>query len=325
MASMQTEQPKKVATTMKAVRIHTFGGPEVLKCEDVPKPQAKAGQVLVQIKAAGVNPIDWKLRQGYRKEMIQDRLPLVLGVDVAGIVEETGEGVTDFKKGDAAYSYLGSANDGGYAQYVATNAAAVSTMPEKTDFIEAAAIPLGALVGWQTLFDVAGLEPGQTVLIHGASGGVGHMAVQLAKWKGAKVIGTASAKNAEFLRRLGVDQVIDYHSTKFEDAAHDVDVVLDTQAGDTQRRSYQVLKKGGILVSTLGIEDPGLAEKYGVRAAGFMAQPNGGELRQVARLVDEGKIKPEVTRVLPLKDVAKAHQMSEAGHVRGKIVLKVSD
>lgn len=325
MASMQTEQPKKQATTMKAVRIHTFGGPEVLQCDDVPKPQAGAGQVLVRIIAAGVNPIDWKIRQGYRKEMLRDRLPLILGVDMAGIVEEAGDGVTDFKKGQPVYSYLGSANNGSYAQYVAADKAAISPKPEKADFIQAAAIPLGALVGWQTLFDIAHLEKGQTVLIHGASGGVGHMAVQLAKWKGARVIGTASAGNADFLQRLGIDQVIDYHTTNFEDVVHDVDVVLDTQAGDTQRRSYKVLKKGGILVSTLGIEDPGEAGKYGVRATGFQAQPNGGELRQIARLVDYGKIKPEIAQVFPLKDVAKAHQLSETGHVRGKIVLKMSD
>lgn len=325
MASMQTEQPKKQATTVKAVRIHTFGGPEVLKCEEVPKPQAKSGEALVRVKAAGVNPIDWKIRSGYRKEMLQDKLPLILGVDMAGVIEETGDGVKDFKPGDAVYSYTGSSNNGTYAQFTTVDAAALAPKPKSLDFIQAAAIPLGALVGWQTLFDIAHLERGQTVLIHGASGGVGHMAVQLAKWKGALVIGTASARNADFLKSLGIDQVIDYHSTRFEDVLQDVDVVLDTQAGDTQRRSYKVLKKGGILVSTLGIDDPGEAAKYGVRATGFMAQPNGGELRQIARLVDEGKIRPEVTQVFSLKDVAKAHQLSETGHVRGKIVLKVSD
>ena len=151
------------------------------------------------------------------------------------------------------------------------------------------------------------------------------MAVQLARWKGAKVIGTASAKNADFVKSLGADRVIDYHTTRFEDVVHDVDVVLDTEAGDTQQRSYQVLKKGGILVSTLGIEDPGEAAKYCVRDTGFMAQPDGEELRQIAKLVDEGKIRPEVAQVFSLKDVAKSHQMSETGHVRGKIVLKVSD
>jgi NADPH:quinone reductase-like Zn-dependent oxidoreductase len=325
MASMQTEQPKKQATTMKAVRIHTFGGPEVLQCEDVPRPQAGAGQALIQIKAAGVNPIDWKIRAGYMKQIFQSRLPLILGVDMAGVVESVGDGVTDFKQGDEVYGFLGAGAGGTYARYVAADARALAPKPKSLNFIQAAAIPLVALVGWQTLFDVANLQPGQTVLIHGASGGVGHMAVQLARWKGAKVIGTASAKNADFVKSLGADQVIDYHTTRFEDVVHDVDVVLDTQAGDTQQRSYKVLKKSGILVSTLGIEDPGMAAKYGVRATGFMAQPNGGELREIAKLVDEGKVKPEVTQVLPLRDVAKAHEMSQTGHVRGKIVLKVSD
>jgi NADPH:quinone reductase-like Zn-dependent oxidoreductase len=325
MASMQTERPRPQATIMKAVRIHDFGGPDVLRCDDVPEPQARSGEVLVQVKAAGVNPIDWKIREGYMKEMFRDRLPLIPGVDISGVVEEAGDGVTSFKKGDAVYSYLGSANDGGYAQYVAPVATAVALKPESADFIQAAALPLVSLVGWQTLFDIADLQPGQTVLIHGASGGVGHMAVQLAKWKGANVIGTASAKNEDFVKSLGADRVIDYHTMRFEDVVHDADVVLDTQAGDTQRRSYQVLKKDGILVSTLGIQDPELAAKYGVRASGFMAQPNGRELGEIARLADEGKVKPHVTKVFQLKDAAKAQELSETGHVRGKIVLKVSD
>jgi NADPH:quinone reductase-like Zn-dependent oxidoreductase len=324
MASTQTERSMGQATTMKGVRIHSFGGPDVIRYEDVPKPQAGAGQALIQIKAAGVNPIDWKVRVGYMKELFQNMLPLILGVDMAGVIEAVGDGVTDFKPGDSVYGFLGIGR-GTYAEYVAADVSALAPMPESLDFVQAAALPLVSLVGWQTLFDVARLDPGQTVLIHGASGGVGHMAVQLAKWKGAKVTGTASARNADFVKNLGADQVIDYHTTRFEDVVHDADVVLDTQAGDTQLRSYQVLKKGGVLVSTLGIEDPGLAAKYGVRATGFMAQPNGRELREIARLVDEGNVRPEVTKVILLRDVAKAHEMSETGHVRGKIVLRISD
>ena len=216
-------------------------------------------------------------------------------------------------------------NGGGYAQYVAANSSFFSPKPVSVDFVEAAALPLVSLVGWQTLFDTANLQPGQTVLIHGASGGVGHMAVQLASWKGAKVVGTASARNVDFVKSLGADEVIDYSTMRFEETVHDVDVVLDTQGGDTQQRSYQVLKKGGTLVSTLGIQNPELAKKYGVRATGFQAQPNGEELRIIARLVDEKKIRPEVTKVLPLKDAAQAQEMSKTGHMRGKIVLKVGD
>jgi NADPH:quinone reductase-like Zn-dependent oxidoreductase len=327
MAMMQSEQPKKPAATMKAIRIHAFGGPEVLVEEDVPRPAAGEGQALVHIRAAGVNPVDWKIRSGqnYRSRSLDDLLPMTPGVDMAGIVEAAGDGVDGFKPGDAVYGYLSVRRDGTYAQYVAADVKTLSPKPESADFVTAAALPLVSIVSWQTLFDTAGLQPGQTVLIHGASGGVGHIAVQLAKWKGAKVIGTASAKNADFLRDLGVDEVIDYHKTRFEDAAHNVDVVLDTIGGDTQQRSYEVLKKGGIMVSTVGIGDPALAEKYGVRAAGFMARPDGGELKQVADLVDQGKLKVTVTEVLPMKDAAKAHEQSQSGHVRGKIVLKASD
>jgi NADPH:quinone reductase-like Zn-dependent oxidoreductase len=325
MASMQTDKQRTRATTMKAVRIDSFGGPDVLRFEDVPKPVAKAGEVLVHIQAAGVNPIDWKVRMGYMKEMFRSKLPMILGVDMAGVVDAAGDDVTDFKKGDAVYGYLGSSHGGTYAEYVAADATALALKPESTDFVQAAGIPLVSLVAWQTLFDNAHLEKGQTVLIHGASGGVGHMAVQLAKWKGAKVIGTASAKNADFLRELGVDMVIDYRATKFEEVLRGVDLVLDTQAGDTQQRSYKVLKKGGMLISTLGIDNPAEATRYSVRATGFMARPNGVELRQIARLIDEGKLKPVISMVFPLKDVAMAHQLSETGHVPGKIVLKMSD
>jgi NADPH:quinone reductase-like Zn-dependent oxidoreductase len=326
MSAMQTEQPRAAAaTTMKAVRIHGFGGPEVLRYEDVPKPEAKVGEILVRIRAAGVNPIDWKVRSGYMKEMFQSRLPLILGVDMAGTVEATGAGVTEFKPGDAVYGYTGTSKGGTYAEYITADESSLAPKPESLDFIQAAALPLVSLVGWQTLFDIAHLEKGQTVLIHGASGGVGHIAAQLAKWKGAKVVGTASARNLDFLREIGVDMVIDYQKTRFEEMLRNIDVVLDTQAGDTQQRSYKVLKKGGVLVSTLGIENPAEAEKYEVRATGFMAQPDGSELREIARLIDEGKLKPAVSTVMPFKDAAKAHELSQTGHVRGKIVLKMSD
>jgi len=296
-----------------------------LRYEDTPKPKPGSGEALVRIRAAGVNPIDWKIRTGYMKEMMQNRLPLTLGVDMAGVIEEVVDGITGFKTGDAVYGYLGSAQGGTYADYVTAGASALAPVPSSLDFVGAASLPLVSLVGWQTLFDTAHLEKGQTALIHGASGGVGHMAVQLAKWKGARVIGTASSKNADFLKSLGVDEVIDYHKTRFEDVVRDVDVVLDTIAGDTQQRSYKVLKKGGIMVSTLGIQNPEEAAKYGVNATGFMAQPNGGELGQIARLVDSGKLKPTVTQVFPLKDAVRAHELSQSGHVRGKLVLKVSD
>ncbi|CAJ37679.1 predicted NADPH:quinone reductase (alcohol dehydrogenase superfamily) [Methanocella arvoryzae MRE50] len=308
---------------MKAIRYHSFGGPEVLRYEDVPKPEARSGEVLIRVKATGVNPIDWKIRAGYMKEFFQKMLPLIPGGDVAGVVEAAGPGVTDFKEGDEVYGWLGTGKNGTYAEYVAADAQAISLKPKSLDFVQAAGIPLAALVAWQTLFDTADLKFGQTVLVHGASGGIGHLAVQLAKWKGAKVIGTASTRNQDFLREIGTDMVIDYQKARFEDMVRNIDVVLDTQAGDTQRRSYRVLKKGGILVSTLGIENPDEAAKYGVRAVGFINHPDGGELKQIADLIDEGKLKPTISTVMPLKDAARAHELSQTGHSRGKIVLKV--
>ncbi|WP_424359955.1 NADP-dependent oxidoreductase [Methanocella sp. MCL-LM] len=308
---------------MKAIRYHSFGGPEVLRYEDVPKPEARPGEVLIRVKATGVNPVDWKIRAGYMKEVFQKMLPLIPGGDVAGVVEEVGSGVTDFKPGDEVYGWLGTGRNGTYAEYVSADASAIARKPRSLDFIQAAGLPLAALVAWQTLFDTADLKFGQTVLIHGASGGVGHLAVQLAKWKGAKVIGTASSRNQDFLREIGTDMVIDYQKARFEEMVRNVDVVLDTQAGDTQRRSYKVLKKDGILVSTLGIENPDEAAKHGVRAIGFMNHPDGEELKQIADLIDEGKLKPTVSTVMSLKDAARAHELSQTGHARGKIVLKV--
>ncbi len=310
---------------MKAVRIHSYGGPEVLVYEDAPKPEAAAGEVLVRVHAAGVNPMDWKLRQGYMKDRLHHRLPLILGGDVSGIVEATGSGVTAFKVGDAVYGFLGFVKCGGYAEYAAADAAYLAPKPGALGHIQAAGVPLTALVAWQALFENAGLSPGQTVLIHGASGGVGHMAVQLAKWKGARVIGTASAKNAEFLKKLGVDVVVDYHAARFEDVARDVDVVLDTQGGETQQRSWPILKKGGILVATVGVESPDTPAKYGVRGVSFMHRPDGGQLRQIGKLIEDGVVVPAVSTVMPLNEAAKAHELSQTGHARGKIVLKIRD
>jgi NADPH:quinone reductase-like Zn-dependent oxidoreductase len=214
--------------------------------------------------------------------------------------------------------------NGAYAEYVAAGTPNLAPKPNSLDHIQAGAVPLAALTAWQSLFEVAGLKSGQTVLIHAAAGGVGHFAVQFAKWRGARVIGTASASNAGFLRELGADTVIDYYSSCFEGEVHEVDVVLDLMGGDTQRRSWKVLKKGGILVATLGISSPEAAEAYGVRGEGVMVHPDSAQLAQIAALIDAGKIKPFIYEVLPLAQAAKAHELSETGHVRGKIVLQVN-
>jgi len=311
--------------TMQAVRFHSYGHPSVLLLEEVPRPTAGSDEVLVRVHAAGVNPLDWKVRAGYVKDWLPHRLPLIPGWDVSGVVEAVGPDVTAFKIGDAVYGMLHFGRDGAYAEYVAAGIRTLALKPSSLDHVRAAAVPLAALTAWQSLFDSASLSAGQTVLIHGAAGGVGHFAVQFAKWKRAKVIGTASVGNESFLRELGADNVIDYRTTRFEEAVSDVDVVLDTIGGETQQRSWQVLKKGGILVATLGISSPGAPGEHGVRGAGVSVHPDPAQLARIAALIDAGDLKPVISAVLPLTEAARAHELSQTGHVGGKIVLKVGD
>jgi NADPH:quinone reductase-like Zn-dependent oxidoreductase len=309
--------------TIKAVQFHSYGGPEVLVLEETPRPQADEGELLIRVHAAGINPLDWKVRDGHLKARMKHRLPLIPGWDVSGVVEALGPGVTTFKIGDAVYGMLDFMRNGAYAEYVAAGSRNLAIKPNTMDHIQAGAVPLAALTAWQSLFEVAGLESGQTVLIHAAAGGVGHFAVQFAKWKKVRVIGTASAGNEDFLRELGADEVIDYNSTRFEEAVRDVDVVLDTIGGDTRQRSWQVLKKGGILVATLSISSQETAQHPGVRGEGIMVHPDTAQLTQIAALIDAGHLKPAVTTILPLAEAARAHELSQTGHVRGKIVLQV--
>jgi NADPH:quinone reductase-like Zn-dependent oxidoreductase len=311
--------------TMQAVRFHSYGGPAVLVLEEAPRPQAGAGEVLIRVHAAGINPIDWKVRAGHVKEWLQHRLPLIPGWDVSGVVEAVGPDVSAFKNGDAVYGMLDFMRNGAYAKYVAAQPRDLARKPRSLNHVQAAAVPLAALTAWQALFELGGLAPWHTILIHAAAGGVGHFAVQFAKWQGAQVIGTASASNASFLRELGADEVIDYHTTRFEEVVSEVDVVLDPIGGDTQARSWEVLKEGGILVATLGIASPEAARKPGVRGEGVRVHPNTAQLIQIASLIDAGDLKPVVTAVLPLSQAARAHELSQTGHVRGKIVLKVDD
>jgi NADPH:quinone reductase-like Zn-dependent oxidoreductase len=309
--------------TMKAVRIHAYGGPETLRYEEVPCPMPDKGEVLVQVHAAGVNPVDWKIRQGYLKEMLNRSLPIISGWDVSGVVEATGDNVTRLKVGDEVYSRPDLTRDGAYAEYIVIRESEVALKPKSIDHINAAAIPLAALTAWQALFDAGGLKAGQTVLIHAAAGGVGHFAVQLAKWKGARVIGTASKRNHDLLRMLGADELIDYTATRFEDVVRDVDVVFDTMAGETQTRSWKVLKKGGILVSILGHPSEEEAAAHNARAGFVFVQPNAQQLNEITKLVDSKKLRPVVETVLPLSEARRAQEINQAGHVRGKIVLRV--
>jgi NADPH:quinone reductase-like Zn-dependent oxidoreductase len=309
---------------MKAVRIHSYGGLDVLAYEDAPRPAAGEGEVLIRVHATSVNPFDCAVRAGYMTGYFNHSLPLVLGSDVAGVIEAVGPGAAGFQVGDAVYGRGGVFRDGANAEFVTVFASDVALKPKSLDFVHAAALPHVTLTAWQALFEMADLQKGQTVLIHGAAGGVGHIAVQLAKWRGAAVIGTAS-RNLEFLRTLGVDQAIDYAATAFESVVGKVDVVLDTVGGDTQDRSWSVLKPGGMLVSVIQPPSAESAAKFGVRQAMVSsAPPIGKVLTKVAELVDAGLIKPHVAEVFPLGEIRKAHGLIEGKHTRGKIVLQVA-
>jgi NADPH:quinone reductase-like Zn-dependent oxidoreductase len=309
-------------TMMKAVRIHRYGGPEVLRYEEAPRPEPGRGEVLIRVHGAGVNPVDWKVREGYARDFLKHALPLVPGWDVSGVVEAAGPDATRWKPGDELFSRPDIARDGAYAEFLVVRESEAARKPQSLDHLQAAAVPLAALTAWQALFDAAGLGPGQTVLIHAAAGGVGHFAVQLAKWKGARVIGTASAGNHAFLRTLGADDTIDYTTTRFEEVVRDADVVLDTMGGDTQQRSWKTLREGGIL-STILAPPPEEAVPPEKRLGYTFVQPNAEQLSEIATLIDAGKVRTVVETVLPLPEARSAQDRSQAGHVRGKIVLQV--
>jgi NADPH:quinone reductase-like Zn-dependent oxidoreductase len=306
---------------MKAVRIHEFGGPDTLKVEDLPLPEPGAGEVRIRVMAASVNPVDYKMRNG--GYLPPEALPLTLGRDVAGVVDAVGPGAADFRVGDAVFAML-DRDHGGYVEFVAQKAENCARKPARVDFIQAAAVPLAGLTAWQGLFDHGGLSAGQRVLIHGAGGGVGHMAVQLARARGADVIATCSTADVEFVKGLGATEVIDYKTERFEDRVQDVDMVFDLVAGDTQERSWEVLKDGGALISTLKEPDQAKAQAKRARAARYMAQPNGRELAEIAALIDNGQVMPRIDRVFPLDEAARAEDTLEHEHVRGKIVLEVT-
>jgi NADPH:quinone reductase-like Zn-dependent oxidoreductase len=315
----QPAQPR-----MKAVVVHEYGGPEVLKYEDVPRPEPKDDQILVRVIAAGVNPVDGSIRSGRYARFFNTKLPLIPGYDISGTVEKVGAKMTKFKVGDPVYAYIGLKEGGGYAEYAVAMEKEASLMPNSLNYIEAAAVPLAAETAWQALVDTAKLSAGQTVLIHGGSGGVGSFAIQIAKARGAKVIATASTPNQELLKQLGADMVVDYTKTKFEDVAKDVDVVVDSVGKDTLARSYGVVKKGGFIVSLVAQPDPTQLEKHGIRGAPLSVEPNDDELAEISKLIDQKKIKVIISQVLPLKEAAKAQAQSDTHHTRGKIVLKVA-
>ncbi|WP_455908384.1 NADP-dependent oxidoreductase [Streptomyces erythrochromogenes] len=308
-------------TEMRAIVVNEWGGPENLVEREIERPEPGLGEVLVRVHAAGVNPVDWKTRAS--GGLIAWGETPIVGWDVSGTVEAVGPGVTLYAPGDEVYGMpLFPRQAGGYAEYVVAPARHFARKPGSLDHVQAAALPLAALTAWQALVDTAGVTAGQRVLVHAAAGGVGHLAVQIAKARGAYVIGTASAAKHDVLRRLGADELIDYRSVDFAEAVSDVDVVLDALGGDTAERSLKVLRPGGHLVSLPG-PDSVPAGADGVNASWVLVDPDLKGLEAIADLADRGLLKPLVETVLPLADAARAHEIGEQGRTTGKIVLTV--
>jgi NADPH:quinone reductase-like Zn-dependent oxidoreductase len=311
--------------TMKAVVVNEYGGPEVLKYQDAPKPEPKNDELLVRVMGAAVNPVDTYVRQGKLSLGGQMHGPIIIGYDISGVVEKTGADANKFKAGDEVYCYLSVMRGGGYAEFAVAKESETALKPKNINFVEAAAVPLAATTAWQALVDKAKIEKGQTVLIYGGSGGVGSFAVQIAKARGAKVSATASTAHQALLKQLGVDQAIDYTTTKFEDVVKDVDVVLNCVRADALNRSYGVVKKGGIIVSITDEPDQTECAKHGIRGTRMGAHPDSNVLEELTRLIEAKKITPIVSQTFPLAAAMKAHQQIETHHTLGKIVLKVAD
>ena len=316
-ATAQTNAP-----TMKAVVANEFGGPEVLKYQGAPKPEPKNNEILVRVIAAAVNPVDTYVRQG---KFLKSSGPIIIGYDIAGIVERTGPEARRFKPGDQVYCYLSVMRGGGYAEYAVAKESEAALKPENINFVEAAAVPLAATTAWQALIDSAKIDKGQRVLIHGGSGGVGSFAIQIAKARGAKVIATASTVHQQLLKQLGVDQAIDYTTTKFEDVVKDVDVVLNCVRADALGRSYGVVKKGGVIVSITDEPDQTECAKHGITCSRMGAHPDSKVLEELTKLIESRKMKPIVSQTFLLAEASKAHQQVETHHTLGKIVLKVAE
>lgn len=317
---------------MKAVRIHEFGGPEVLKLDDIARPVPASDEILVKMYASGVNPVDWVVRNGANEGMRSFlTLPMTLGCDGAGIVEELGSDVTGFQKGDAVYGVANFFSNGTYAEYCAAKASQFALKPQRIDFTEAAGVPLAALTAWTGLFAYGNVQAGQRVLIQGASGGVGSFAVQFAKAKGAYVIGSASTQNLDYLRSIGADEVIDYTTQNAGELVHDLDVILEASPlrdNNERLKAVHMLKEGGVFVSVntdLPFSDDVLdaLTRKGVTGELAANQPRREWLDEIARLIDAGTVQVSISKVFPLEQVAQAHRDSESWHVRGKLVLSI--
>jgi len=310
---------------MKAIRMHTRAGPEALVYEDAPDPEIGSEEALVNVHAAGITPTEFTWNSTFATINKKSRLPIIPAFEVAGTVEKVGADVSGLSEGEAVYGLLDFWRDGAAAEFVVARARDLAPMPKSLSFTYAAAIPLSALTAWQSLFDYAKLSKGDTVLIHGAGGGVGTFAVQFARWSGATVIATCSGEKTDLVRSLGADRVIDYSSERFQDEVSGLDVVLDTVGGDVLDNSWAVLRRGGSLVTIVGDAPEEKAAKYGVKGFSILVQPNRIELIEIATLVDGGKVKPVVDAVFPLPHAREAYERGLRGHNRGKLVLKVED
>jgi NADPH:quinone reductase-like Zn-dependent oxidoreductase len=315
---------------MKAIAIREFGGRDKLERMDLPVPEVGNGEVLVRVKGAGVNPVDWKIREGWLKDRFPHRFPLIPGWDAAGIVERIGPGVTRFRVGDEIFAYCRKpvVQGGAYAEYIALTEEHMAFKPSNASFTEAAGIPLTALTAYQALVDAAGIKSGERVLIHAAAGGVGGFGVQIAKDRGALVWGTASSSNGDYVRSLGAERVIDYTKDDFRKVVRSaypdgVDVVFDCVGGDVLEKSVEIVRKGGRLISIVDSLDEGSVGRAGIRFEFVFVAPNSRELSELGQMVEQGRLKVHLEEVLPLEAAAKAHELSESRHTRGKIVLVV--
>ncbi len=307
--------------TINAIQVHDYGDTDQLKLEQIPQPEPQEGEVLVRVYAAGVNPIDWKLRSGLMKAFWPSTFPYVPGTELAGVVEKVGPGLSIFQPGQEVF---GRSSNGSYAQYSIAPAHALALKPKALSFDEAVTIPVGATTAWQGIFDHGNLQPGQRVLILGGAGGVGIFAVQFARRKGAHVISTASTNNVDFVRSLGAETVVDYTKTRVEDEIHDVDLVFDTVGGEALASAWPTLKRGGTLVSIAGQPDEVKARELGVRAMRFSSQVNSELLSTFAQLIEEGQVKVVVGATFPLSEAGKAQNLSQSGHGRGRIILDIA-
>jgi NADPH:quinone reductase-like Zn-dependent oxidoreductase len=316
--------PGSESARMRAIVIHAYGGPEVMKLVQVARPEPAEDEVLIRVIAASINPVDVAIRKGYLAKLVGS-FPLILGMDAAGIVEKVGSKVTKCKTGDHVFAFFSAKSEGGYAEFVTAKENEIALKPATVSFAQAAGVGAAGSTAWEALIDTADLRAGQTVLIHGGSGGVGHMAIQIAKARGAKVFATASTANQEFLRQMGADVAIDYTRTKFEDVAKDVDVVLDMVGRDTLERSYGAVKKGGIIVSIVDKPKPAELEAHGIRGMSLRCTPKAGVLEELSKLMETKKLTPVISQTFPMTDVVQAQQQIATGHTRGKIVLNIGE